>query len=184
MDLMMLRQFAKPAEVEQLKQWILSLRANNILQPNRAGPGRYYIPLGAVLNHPPAVQRISNDLQLKFKIAVRCLDLSVAMNVQRTQATPAFVGMQTEGGFVHPHTDGNLGEEKQFRCTLLVNKSTAGGRLVLGNAQYDMEAGDIYCFVSNDMVHGTTPVQGGEPRIACSLGFLVDKDFTLEQGIE
>ena len=85
--------------------------------------------------------------------------------------------MQTEGGFVQPHIDGNVGEELKFRCTLLVNKPDKGGKLVLAQREYTMDEGDVYCFLSNNTRHGTTPVKGNTPRMACSLGFIVDKAF-------
>jgi len=143
-------------------------------------PGRYFVQLGVIPQHPPSITRITRDLQAKFNITGKCIELTDLAEVKRTNATPSFVGMQTKGGFVQPHIDGNVGDELQFRCTLLVNKPDKGGKLVLAQREYTMDEGDIYCFVSNNTRHGTTPVKGNTPRMACSLGFLVDKSFRFD----
>ena len=180
MDVKILKQFANESELKELKEWILFLRDTGMLPPNQYGPGRYYNPLGAVPNHPPAITRIKCDLQAKFNITGKCVDLTNPAEVKRTGATPSFIGMQTKGGFVQPHVDINIGEELQFRCTLLVSKPEKGGKLVLAHKEYSMDEGDVYCFVSNNTIHGSTPVKGNKPRMACSLGFIVDKSFRFD----
>ena len=175
----MIRKFATPAEIRKLQRWILDLQATGTLRPNLNGPARFSVPLGAI-EQPKTIARFSRDLRAKFKLSSTCLDLTDLAAVNRTKATPSFVGMQTEGGAVRPHIDTNTGTYWQLRCTLLVSKPESGGRLILADEEYEMEEGDVYCFLSNNTIHGTTVVKGSKPRMACSLGFLVSQSFTLK----
>jgi hypothetical protein len=174
----MIRQFATAQDIAQLQRWISELFVAGALRANPSGPGRFFVPLGAV-ESPKRIKRLTRELRKELKVTGGCLDLTDLDVVNRTKATPSFVGMQIQGGAVHPHTDKNTGEYQQLRCTLLVNKPESGGRVLLATQEYELDEGDVYCFLSNNTVHGTTPVGGNKPRMTCSLGFLVSGSFLL-----
>ena len=85
-----------------------------------------------------------------------------------------FIGVQKEGGFVHPHTDckNDRGWE-HIRINFLVSKPTGGGMPIINNEQYTIEEYCSWYNHASKWIHSSSPVIGDIPRIVLSLGAFV-----------
>jgi len=178
-----LRGFLPADECAALRDWISSLAHDGSLKANAAGPNRFYTSIYDLRPNQISNVLLGVDarLQARFGLTGKCLRLTDSAPVHLFNATPSFVGMQTNAGAVHPHIDDNGGGLLQFRGTSLISKPGRGGQLVIDGTLHEMAEGDMYCFVSNQTVHGTTPVEGDRPRMSASLGYLVEPMFRMDQ---
>jgi hypothetical protein len=85
-----------------------------------------------------------------------------------------FIGVQKEGGFVQPHTDGknDIGWE-HVRVNFLVSKPKEGGMPIISNELYTIDENCSWFNYASKWVHSSTPVFGDTPRIVLSLGAFV-----------
>jgi hypothetical protein len=85
-----------------------------------------------------------------------------------------FIGVQKQGGFVQPHTDGrNDSGWEHVRVNFLVSRPKEGGMPIINNEQYAIEENGSWFNHASKWVHSSTPVIGDTPRIVLSLGAFV-----------
>ena len=86
-----------------------------------------------------------------------------------------FIGVQKEGGFVHPHTDSrNDNGWDHVRVNFLVSKPKEGGMPIINNEPYTIEENLSWFNYASKWTHSSTPVIGDTPRIVLSLGAFVN----------
>jgi len=86
-----------------------------------------------------------------------------------------FLGVNTETGFVHEHTDPAKDGYYHTRLNFLVSKPFKGGAPVINGEEFGVEEGECWINVASEWRHNSTPVVGDKPRIVLSLGALVEK---------
>ena len=86
-----------------------------------------------------------------------------------------FIGYNTAGGFIHPHTD-RLSSEgwEHVRINFLVSKPYQGGNPVIGDKEFNIMENNAWVNLASKWVHSSTPVVGDKPRIVLSLGAYVN----------
>ena len=93
-----------------------------------------------------------------------------------------FLGVNNDGGAVHPHLDGAPDGFYHVRINYMVSKPNVGGLPVVNNLKLDnIEEGDSWLNLANIWNHYSTPVVGDKDRIVLSLGALVPKHIVEER---
>jgi hypothetical protein len=86
-----------------------------------------------------------------------------------------FLGVNTETGFVHEHTDPAKPGYYHVRLNFLVSKPFDGGMPVINGEEFEIEEDQCWINLASEWKHNSTPVVGDRPRIVLSLGALVEK---------
>lgn len=84
-----------------------------------------------------------------------------------------FLGCNTEGGYVHRHTDVSPPGKYHIRMNIMLSKPQSGGDPVIGDRKIRIEERDLWCFFPSVMPHESTPVRGDRKRFVISIGILV-----------
>lgn len=97
-----------------------------------------------------------------------------------------FLGVITEGGSVHTHTDPGQTIDGVFfehvRINFLLSKPYCGGMPVVNNNEIIVQENEGWFNLASKWNHGCTTVKGNKPRICLSLGALVpDYDNNLSK---
>lgn len=87
-----------------------------------------------------------------------------------------FLGVNTEGGFVHEHTDITIPNYYHVRLNFLLSKPEQGGIPIIKNFKIDLNEGESWINLASEWQHSSTPVFGKKLRIVLSLGALVKID--------
>ena len=131
------------------------------------GKQRYYCDLN----------KLNNSLTLEIKaFADYCYNL-YNIEVKPEIWFGNFIGVNLEGGAVHPHKDPRSKDnEIHVRINFLVSKPIKGGMPVLDHSEYQLNEGDCWVNLASEYLHESTTVEGDKPRIVLSLGSYVAED--------
>lgn len=90
-------------------------------------------------------------------------------------------GIGFEGGSICSHVDPIYFDGTQtVHCNVVSQKSNIGGVTVIENVAYDIDEGDLLCYVVSKLKHEVTPTAGDKNRILWVFGFCVT-DEKLEE---
>jgi hypothetical protein len=90
-------------------------------------------------------------------------------------------GIGFEGGSICSHVDPIYFEGTQtLHCNVVSQKSNTGGVTVIENVAYEIDEGDLLCYVVSKLKHEVTPTAGDKNRILWVFGFCVT-DEKLEE---
>lgn len=88
-----------------------------------------------------------------------------------------FIGVNTQGGNVHPHMDKNVNGLIHTRINFMLSMPEMGGQPIVKfndqEHQLEIEEGDSWLNIAGLWEHTSTIVNGNKPRIVLSLGALV-----------
>ena len=100
-------------------------------------------------------------------------------NINEWKEEPTFydyIGVNTEGGSIHPHTDPNDGDYTHIRYNVLLSYPEVGGESIYGNNINKLEENLVWRCIAGKVLHASAPVIGFKPRITLSLGFLIKEN--------
>ncbi len=79
-----------------------------------------------------------------------------------------------EGGDVYLHKDPKEGPGvSTLRCNILTSKPDGGGAVCVEDQKFDLDVGDMMCYLVSDHEHCVEQVVGANPRIIWMFGMLV-----------
>lgn len=88
-----------------------------------------------------------------------------------------FVGVNTTGGAVHPHTDPkSIDGLEHVRLNFLILKPEQGGMPIIDDTEYLIKEGECWVNVASQWKHQSSEVAGLKPRVVLSLGSFVTKE--------
>lgn len=97
-------------------------------------------------------------------------------NIQNFLEEPCFrdyVGINTEGGQIHYHTDPNKDDYVHTRYNIVLSYPESGGESIYDGVINKLYEKLIWKCIAGKIFHGSTVVVGKKPRITLSLGFLI-----------
>ncbi len=153
-------------EQEFLLKWIYFNEDKFV--PNKMGPNRKFISLDKL--------KISEKPKLIGEIKIRIL---FKENICTWEQDPFFgdiITCNTEGGFIHQHTDPSLPNREHIRFNLFLSKPKKGGDPILMNQILSFEERQYIRYHVNKQHHKSLPVEGDKPRIAISYGISIPAD--------
>lgn len=114
---------------------------------------------------------------LAYKIRDR---ISQALNIQHLPISISgggkhgvVVSYTLPGGDVYLHSDPKEGKLEVLRCNIITQTAESGAQLTVANKQYDLNGGDLHCYLASKYSHQVSQVQGNNPRILWMFGFQV-----------
>lgn len=135
------------------------------LQPNRAGPHRYFRYLSELPELPREIREIEYRIwgETGFSAA------------ERDTAVPHYLSVNEPGGAIHLHTDPGVPDSSlNTRFNLMITKPT-GGEPTIEGAVVPVGTGDAWCFIASRHQHRSLPVVS-DWRIVVSYGFQIPRD--------
>jgi hypothetical protein len=97
-------------------------------------------------------------------------------------STPGFVDGMVAGIAYAPDTcyyhkdpvwhDGLL----TIHCNVLLHAPEKGGNLYVDGVKWDMRIGEPICYPVSELMHGTSKIEGSQPRILWVFGFCVSTE--------
>ena len=159
-----LRGFLDPAEHSCLLQWAEAQLACGTLKSNTHGEHRYFHSYGKA---DPAVPL------LFWRVRQRAVSVFSVRDYEDEPNYRCFLGCNTEGGFVHRHTDPSPSRRLHVRMNIMLSRPAGGGMPVIDGQEFDIAEGDLWCFYPTIMPHESTPVLGERKRFVLSIGILI-----------
>jgi hypothetical protein len=80
-------------------------------------------------------------------------------------------------GDVYKHKDPSVGEGVVgLRCNILASKAESGGTIHVEDKTYDLNEGDMMCYLVTELYHSVEVCHGDNPRTLFMFGFVVDEN--------
>jgi hypothetical protein len=133
-------------------------------------------------------KRLTNRMSqnINYPELVNTLQDRIRQTVQLTANAPVIENHGKDGvvvsityndGDVYKHKDPSVGEGAVgLRCNILASKAESGGTIHVENKTYDLNEGDMMCYLVTEYYHSVDVCYGNNPRILFMFGFVVDKD--------
>ena len=147
-------EFIGPAEHSILLGWAEEQFSSGQLTANRNGPSRYYRRYEEGDCVPDVFWLIRRRAISTFSIA----------QYEDEPQYKCFLGCNSSGGFIHPHTDPLPPDKHHIRMNIMLLKPVSGGYPVIDGKMLNIEERAMWCFFPTLMRHASTPVLGNRNR--------------------
>lgn len=133
-------------------------------------------------------KRLTNRMSqnINYPELVKTLQDRIRDTIPITKNAPVIEGHGKDGvvvsvtyndGDVYKHKDPSVGEGVVgLRCNILASKAQSGGNIHVEDNTYDLNEGDMMCYLVTEYYHSVDVCHGDNPRILFMFGFVVDKD--------
>jgi len=133
-------------------------------------------------------KRLTNRMSpnISYPELVKTLQDRIRQTVPLTAQAPVIEGHGKDGvvvsvtyndGDVYKHKDPSVGEGVVgLRCNILASKAENGGTVHVEDKTYDLNEGDMMCYLVTELYHSVEICHGDNPRTLFMFGFVVDKD--------
>jgi hypothetical protein len=153
--------FINAQEQQELLEWV----DQNQSQFRDNGNGRKFGIIQQIQKQPhPLVSQLRD----------RIVELE---NIKDFKPEPIFqdyVGINSIGASIHPHTDVNQLPYIHTRFNVVLSYPDVGGESVYGDEINPLQELLVWKCIAGKVTHASTPVISGKPRITLSLGFLIN----------
>lgn len=175
------KNFANPDEISLLNKWSLQNYKNN--------PGEYKdANMDSIRPKTRFTTRLDNDCDHQDKkifidypreayiIRERIMNKFGLWNYK---SPPSFVDGIVNGigfgeGAIDEHIDPvYYPNTRTLHCNIISQKSDFGGITIIGGEKYDINVGDLLCYVVSDVKHKVTVTKGRTNRILWVYGFCI-----------
>jgi hypothetical protein len=154
--------FISDTEKDYLLGWVNENKHK--FPPNLASENRYFAILRNVENSP---------LDLVKEIKSRIIDLENIQNWKEEPLMYDYIGINSHGGAIHPHTDPNQGDYIHTRYNVILSWPEKGGESIYGDNINTLEENMVWKCVAGKVKHASKTTFGPKSRITLSLGFLI-----------
>jgi hypothetical protein len=133
-------------------------------------------------------KRLTNRMSpnISYPELVKTLQDRIRQTIPLTANAPVIEGHGKDGvvvsvtyndGDVYKHKDPSVGEGVVgLRCNILASKAQSGGTVHVEDKTYDLNEGDMMCYLVTELYHSVEVCHGDNPRTLFMFGFVVDKD--------
>jgi hypothetical protein len=133
-------------------------------------------------------KRLTNRMShnINYPELVKTLQERIRQVVPLTAEAPVIEGHGKNGvvvsvtyndGDVYKHKDPSVGEGVVgLRCNILASKAQNGGTIHVEDKTYNLNEGDMMCYLVTELYHSVEVCNGDNPRTLFMFGFVVDKD--------
>ncbi len=127
------------------------------------------------------VDHIDENVFIKYpKIAYNIQDrIRAKFELWDQDRPPSFVdgivnGIGVRDGYIKEHIDPvYFPGTHTLHCNVISQKSDHGGVTIIGGEEYDIDVGDLLCYVVSDVKHRVTKTKGNTNRILWVFGFCI-----------
>ena len=133
-------------------------------------------------------KRLTNRMSqnINYPELVKTLQDRIRQTVQLTANAPVIENHGKDGvvvsvtyndGDVYKHKDPSVGEGLVgLRCNILASKAQNGGTIHVEDKTYDLNEGDMMCYLVTELYHSVEVCHGNNPRTLFMFGFIVNED--------
>jgi len=133
-------------------------------------------------------KRLTNRMSqnINYPDIVKTLQERIRQTIQLTANAPVIENHGKDGvvvsityndGDVYKHKDPSVGEGVVgLRCNILASKAESGGTIHVENKTYDLNEGDMMCYLVTELYHSVDVCHGNNPLTLFMFGFVVDKN--------
>jgi hypothetical protein len=160
-DLETKEDFISKGECAELLEWAKECKP--LLRKNSAGPHRHF-------NN---IKRLPNNTLVR-KVQKRVLSTYKLSDVDKEDGfIGSILSFQTEGAFVHSHTD-EIKNKRHLRFNLFLSVPESGGVPIYDGEEMPIKERLLIPYEADRYFHSSTPVVGNKPRIIISFGWSFD----------
>lgn len=180
--------FLSPEEIQALKDW-----ANQAVLDGQFVDGitgdwdkkefdrtkkRLTTRMSQNITYPDLVKTLQDRIRQTFPI------LKNAPVIEGHGKDGVVVSVTYNDGDVYKHKDPSVGESiVGLRCNILVSKAENGGTVHVEDKSYDLNEGDMMCYLVTELYHSVDVCHGNNPRILFMFGFCVNANEWNNQAI-
>jgi hypothetical protein len=180
-NVIVIRNFASSEEVQILKNWQIKAVEEGQFVDGITGDWdakefsrtkkRLTNRMSKNINYPDLVQTLQDRICQTFPI------LSNVPLIEVHGKDGVVVSVTYNDGDVYKHKDPSVGEGVAgLRCNILASKAQNGGTIHVEDKNYDLNEGDMMCYLVTELYHSVEVCNGDNPRALFMFGFVVDKD--------
>lgn len=139
---------------------------------------RFTTRLGNSEDHSKKEYQI-NYPQVAFDIQDRIIDL---FRMDGVKTPPSYFngivnGIGFENGSICKHVDPTYYEGTEtMHCNIITQKAESGGVTIIENVEYDIDEGDLLCYIVSKQYHEVTQTTGKRNRILWVFGFCINQE--------
>jgi len=131
-------------------------------------------------------KRLTNRMSqnINYPELVKTLQDRIRQTVPLIAKAPVIEGHGKDGvvvsvtyndGDVYKHKDPSVGEGVAgLRCNILASKAESGGTIHVEDKTYDLNEGDMMCYLVTELYHSVEVCHGDNPRILFMFGFVTN----------
>jgi hypothetical protein len=176
-----IRNFATPEEVQILKDWQIKAVEEGQFVDGVTGDWdkkefsitkkRLTNRMSQNINYPDVVGMLQDRIRQTFPI------LKDASIIEGHGKDGVVVSITYNDGDVYKHKDPSVGEGVVgLRCNILASKAESGGTIHVEDKTYDLNEGDMMCYLVTELYHSVEVCHGNNPRTLFMFGFVVDEN--------
>jgi len=109
----------------------------------------------------------------QIRAALNIFDLPISTNGGGREGI--VVSSTLPGGDVYQHVDGKEGDLELLRCNIISQAAESGAELTVADKFYDVQCGDLHCYLASKHLHKVSMVSGSRPRTLWMFGFQINE---------
>lgn len=180
-NVIVIRNFATPEEVQILKDWQVKAVEEGQFVDGVTGnwdkktfsttKTRLTNRMSKNINYPDLVQTLQDRIRQTFPI------LSGVPLIEGHGKNGVVVSVTYNDGDVYKHKDPSVGNGVVgLRCNILASKAKSGGTIHVEDNTYDLNEGDMMCYLVTELYHSVEVCLGNNPRTLFMFGFIVSEN--------
>jgi hypothetical protein len=180
-NVIVIRNFASSEEVQILKDWQVKAVEEGQFVDGITGDWdkktfsrtktRLTNRMSKNINYPDLVKTLQDRIRQTFPI------LSNVPLIEGHGKDGVVVSITYNDGDVYKHKDPSVGEGVVgLRCNILASKAESGGTIHVEDKTYDLNEGDMMCYLVTELYHSVEVCHGNNPRTLFMFGFVVDEN--------
>lgn len=123
------------------------------------------------INYPELVKTLQDRIRQSIPLTAE------APVIENHGKDGVVVSVTYNDGDVYKHKDPGVGEGVVgLRCNILASKADSGGTVHVEDKTYDLNEGDMMCYLVTELYHSVEVCNGDNPRTLFMFGFVVNKD--------
>ena len=173
--------FLSPEEIQVLKDWVNQAVVDGQFVDGITGDWdkkefsktkkRLTNRMSQNINYPELVKTLQDRIRQTVPLTAE------APVIENHGKDGVVVSITYNDGDVYRHKDPSVGEGVVgLRCNVLVRKAESGGTVHVEDKAYDLNEGDMMCYLVTECYHSVEVCRGDTPRTLFMFGFIVDKD--------
>lgn len=178
----LIKNFVDKSDLNHLNLWSLSNFKKNIHQYSDACMDEYLEETRFTTRLKNEVDHKKENIKIDYpSVAYKIQDKVInQLGLHGVKTPPSFVdgivnGIGFEGGSICEHIDPvYYNNTHTLHCNVISQKSNSGGVTIIENVQYDVDEGDLLCYIVSKHRHEVTKTSGSKLRILWVFGFCVD----------
>jgi hypothetical protein len=180
-QVLLVRNFLSPEEIQVLKDWTNQAVIDGQFVDGITGDWdkkefdrtkkRLTNRMSQNINYPELVKTLQDRIRQTVPLALE------APVIEGHGKDGVVVSITYNDGDVYKHKDPSVGEGVVgLRCNILASKAQSGGAIHVEDKTYNLNEGDMMCYLVTELYHSVEVCHGDNPRTLFMFGFVVNEN--------